>query len=429
MKRLSILLVGFLSALYAEQMPLSLQQAYELALLNNSGYKVGKYKSDAIGENVRQAESHLYPKVDLSASGGKYAYEAYYNKVSVSEDYKTYALSLTQPLYRPELLRTIDQTQTRYKAATEDLDKQSQQLGLDVAKAYFTLLQIDAEVLHLNAEKKFYEAKYHKAVDMIGYGLSNTVELLGTKVDMDKSSIDLIGKKQEFQAAKNKLERLIGQPFNSQPQYQVTYDLTPFVMSKEVWKERLSENKEGKIAQLSKKAAQDEVDIRKYEHYPKVDLSLSRSENYTNDLVAHKYDNKAFVQLSLPIYQGGYTISRVQEAALLFNAAEANVEYVNNQTLDRFEELWTQRDSLVETMKVLQTAKASAMLYYQAVKKSYLEGIKNNIDVLEAEAKLRTVESESAKSFYNLMINEISLLELTGELTVEKASEIQTIGL
>lgn len=429
MNRFLALLIGLFTTLFAEQNSLTLQQAYALALANNSGYKAGKYKSDAVGENVHQAESHLYPKVDMSASGGKYAYEANYNKVNISENYKTYSLSLTQPLYRPELLRTVEQTQTRYKAATEDLDKQSQQLGLDVAKAYFTLLQLDAEVLHLNAEKKFYEAKYHKYADMIGYGLSNTVELLGSKVDMDKVSIDLIAKKREFLTVKNKLERLIGGPFYWQPKYKVTYNLSRFAMLKEVWREHLSENKEVKLARLSKKAAQDEVDIRKYEHYPKADLSLNRSENYTNDLVAHRYDNKAFVQLSIPIYQGGYTTSRVQEAILLRNAAEANVEYVNNQTVDRFEELWTQRDSLVETMKVLQTANASVTLYFQAVKKSYAEGIKNKIDVLEAEAKLRSVESESAKSFYDLMINEMSLLELTGELSVEKVSEVETIGL
>lgn len=429
MKGLLIIFIGSLSILYAESKPLSLKEAYEFALVNNSGYKVGKYKSDAVGESIRQAESHLYPKIDVSASGGRYAYEAYYNKAHTSEDYKTYSLSLTQPLYRPELVRSIEQTQTRYKAAIEDLSKQSQQLGLDVAKAYFILFQLDAEIVHLNAEKNFYEAKYRKAVNMIEYGLSNSVELLGAKVDMDKSSVDLIAKKQEFQTAKTKLERLIGQPYNFQSQYKVTYDLRRFEMSKEIWRARLVENKEGKIAQLSKKAAQDEVDIRKYEHYPKADFSLSRSENYTNDLVAHRYDNKAFVQLSLPIYQGGYTSSRVQEATLLLNAAEANVDYVNNQMLDHFEELWTQRESLIETMSVLQTAKSSANLYFQAVKKSYEKGVKNKIDVLEAEAKLRSVESTSAKSFYDLMINEIGLLDITGELTLEKVSETETIGL
>lgn len=392
---------------------LTMERAYELALTNHPGYRVEKFKTQAVEENVRQAQSRLFPKVDISASGGKYEYETYYNATETSEIYKTYSLSLTQPLYRPELWRAVDQMQKRYKTSTIELEKQAQQVGIDVIKTYLQMLKTQADIEKLHSQKELYDAKFRKSSDMIAMGLSNSVELIEAKVNKEKALSDLISKKREYQTLKNKLARLCKTPFDSIAPLKSNKILS---LSKEEWINRLQENKDIKIARLSKKAAEDEVAIRGYDHYPKADLSLGRSQNDTNDPVAHKYDNKAFVQLSFPIYQGGYTSSRVQEAVLLLNAAESNEELAHLQMQDKFEELWTQRESLHESIDVLKQALESSKLFLKSVQSGYEKGIKNQIDIMDAELKMKSIESELNIAHYDLMVNEVGLLDLTGQL-------------
>ncbi len=203
----------------------------------------------------------------------------------------------------------------------------------------------------------------------------------------------------------------IGQLSNSHP----NYDLKQVSALKDIWMIKLANNPDYKIAEFSKKAAKDEVDIRFYDHYPN-DLNLNRSENYTNDPIAHQYDNKALVQMSIPIYQGGYTSSRVQEATLLLNAADANVEYSKKIASDRLEDLWTEYESLLESIQVLRDSEYSLKLYVEAVEKSEKEGIKSAVDVLEAKAKYESIRADRDAAVFSLLINQLGLLDLTSNL-------------
>lgn len=420
MKHNFLLLLFCAVSLYADTV-LTLSKAYEFALVNHPGYRAEKFKTKAVLENVKQAESKLYPKIDISASEGKYEYETNYNDAKTSEEYKTYTLSLVQPLFHPELWRTVTQTQSQYDTSNTELEKQAQQVGLDVIKTYMQILQVQAYIEEFQIKKELYDAKFTKSSYMMPMGLSNSVELLDAKVNKEKASIDLIAKKREYKTLKNKLERLTKTNFD----YIAKYDAErSFLMSKEKWTNRLQENKDLKIVRLSKKMAEDEVSIRRYDYYPKIDLSLQRNQNNTNDPFAHKYDNKALIQFSLSIYQGGYTSSRVQEAMLLLNAAESNEEFVHMQIQDKFEELWAQRESLYESIDVLKQALESSKMLLKATQDEYKKGIKNQLDIMEAELKMKNIESELEVSLCDMTINEIDLLNLTGQLVADKIKDI-----
>lgn len=421
MKHNFLLLLFSAISLYADTV-ITLSKAYELALVNHPGYRAGKFKTEAVLENVKQAESKLYPKIDISASEGKYEYETNYNDAKTSEEYKTYTLSLVQPLFHPELWRTVTQTQSQYDTSSTELEKQAQQVGLDVIKTYMQILQVQAYIEELQIKKELYDAKFTKSSYMMPMGLSNSVELLDAKVNKEKASIDLIAKKREYKTLKNKLERLTKTNFDSIVKYDAGRS---FLMSKEKWINQLQENKDLKIVRLSKKMAEDEVSIRRYDYYPKIDLSLQRNQNNTNDPFAHKYDNKALIQVSLSIYQGGYTSSRVQEAMLLLNAAESNEEFVHMQIQDKFEELWAQRESLYESIDVLKQALESSKTLLKATQDGCEKGIKNQLDIIEAELKMKNIESELEVSLCDMTINEIDLLNLTGQLVADKIKDIE----
>lgn len=425
MKRLGFGAVFFISSLAAQE-NLSLSKAYELALSYSPKHQTQRYKTDASAQGIEQAKSRLYPKIDLTGSGGQFEYETYYNDKTTSEVYKTYSLSLVQPLFRAELFDVIEQAEVKYHASKEELSQEEQQLGVDVAKAYVKILQVNVEIEKLATQKTYYETKYQKLAMMLPLGLSNTVEILEAKASKDKAMVDYTSKKRDLLAVQSKLHHLIGVSFTLKDAPNIQYIPELFSMTKSLWKKQLlDKNREFKMATLSKEAARLEMDIRQAEHYPKVDLILGNTHNDTKDPVAHKYDNKAFIQVSVPLYQGGYTKSRVEEATLLFHAASSSLDAVKLQILDQFEELWTQRESILETIAVLKEAKESAHMYRLAIEKSLKEGTKSQVDLLEAKTKYEAMKSEYASAYYEMLLNEISLYALTGNLTLSKLYELE----
>ncbi|MDD4950694.1 TolC family protein [Sulfuricurvum sp.] len=428
MKRI-LLMLAYTGIVLAADSSLRLGEAFDLALHHEPGYQVSTYKTASVGEVIHQAESKLYPQAQLSMSGGKYGYEAYYNHQQVSEIYKTYSLSLMQAIYHPEYLRTIDQSRSRFEGANEDLKKQSQHLGLEVARGYVKVLESENNVTKSDMQKSFLTAKYQKVKNMLDLGLANKLDYLDAKISLDRAVSDWTSAKRELQSSKVQLGHMIGYPIDQLSNSHPDYDLKQLRALKDAWMTKLANNPDYKIAEFSKKAAKDEVDIRFYDHYPKVDLNLNRSENHTNDPIAHQYDNKALVQVSIPLYQGGYTSSRVQEATLLLNAADANVEYSKKIASDRLEDLWVEYESLIESIQVLQDSEYSLKLYVEAVEKSEKEGVKSAVDVLEAKAKYESIRADRDAAVFNLLINQLGLLDLTGDLTVETIKDIERMFL
>lgn len=405
--------------------PLYLSEAYEAALSNNHGYRSKLFEKESSLYTQKQREAKLYPQVQLALNGGLHDYvQNYDTQKNVSEIYKSYSLSLTQPLYRPEILESISQGELRKEGAEIETYKYSQELGVEVSKSYFELLFARKSLELAQANFAYYSTKYKMISEMLSQGLSNKIDLLDTQLYMDKSLIEINTAKKKEHLAHRKLENLLLIPVLELPSF-LPYESIEYSNTIPQIKSDLSPDL--KIASLSRRIAEKEISLRKYDHYPKVDLSLSRTENETNDPAMYKIDHRAYVQITIPIYQGGNTESKIDEARLL-HLSQIQKEAHTKQKFDfRLEELLEEQDLIAQNLKILKNASNASKLNITAIETAQKSGLKSQTDLLEAKSKLYKIEQDLLRQQIDFVINNIDILSLKGDLDIEnlKAFEKQ----
>lgn len=396
---------------------LTLSRAYDLALHNEPRLAALSLKTQATKEAIEQSRARLYPQVQGNFSWGRYEYDAEYLKSEVKENYTSYSVSATQPLFHPEVWRGVDESKAREKAARYQFIVEAQKLGLDVAKAYFNLIRTHRNVELMASQKAYYDTKYRQLEEMLKIGLTNRIDLLEAKIRRDKAHSEWLTEQKRVQVATMRLQHLVNAEVKELPAFDFsTLDPETLFAQRSVWEAKLPSNPSTQAAVAGEEMSRHQVAIREYDHYPKLDLSLNRKETYTEDTVAHKYDNQAIVQLSIPIYQGGYTQSRVRESRLLADAARKELDYSRQESALKFEELWADHELNLESLKILRDSEKSAALFLESVEKAHQAGLKSVVDVLEAKAKLFEIKRDTVDAEYQLVDNYLGMLDVTGEL-------------
>lgn len=405
---------------------LTLGRAYELALKHEPRLQAGYFKAVAGGETVEQIRARLLPQIQATASLGRYEYAYQSAPNATKENFTDYSISAVQPLFRPEYWRGVEQAKNKYESALEQLKGQRQQVGIDVAKAYFNVLHGEKSVKLAESQKLYYEQKYMQLEEMLKIGLTNKIDLLETKIARDKGRAQFAIEKKRVGIAKLRLQNMIGIPVESLDELNWdAINVSAFEINTDDTYKKSDENPMFKASQLNVQAAQDEVAIRYYDHYPKVDLSLTRKETNSADLVTHMYDNQAIVRMSIPIYAGGYVESRVREGKLLLEAANQEREYYRQEVKVKIEEVLEELQYTKENYLNLKDSEHSAQLFVESIEKAHAAGLKSVIDVLEARTKWFQTKKELINAGYELINNRLLLLDLTGELNAESIERLE----
>lgn len=408
--------------------PLSLSRAYALALKNEPRLQSYNYKVMANSESIDQIQARYYPQIQGTLSWGRYEYDAKYLDDAVKENYTDYSISASQAIYHPEIWRGIDQAKTKQKSMEEEYKAEAQKLGLELTKAYFILLREMKSVELAESQKEYYEQKYKQQEEMLKFGLTNRIDLLETKIEKDKSTSQWLIEQKRTRVAKLRLENLIGEKIDTiHPFDFTTIDPTKLSLNREEWEKKIHNAPSLQASYLNVKVAEDEIAIREYEHYPKIDMSFTRKETNSDDPVSHAYDNQAIVRLNLPIYMGGYTQAKVKEGLLQLDSAKKERDFTLQEIQTRFEEAWQEREYTIENFQTIKESEKSAELFLDSNEKAYKAGLKSIVDVLEARAKLYTIKRDLIDAGYEIINNHLTLLDATGELNVENITNYETL--
>lgn len=424
--RYLIICSAFMIGSAASAEALSLSRAYALSLLNEPKLKSAYYQAQAAREYENQTYSRLLPQVQGSLSWGIYDYDAQYLSKPVRETYSSYSLSASQAIYHPELFSGLDEGKARVKYAEYKYKEQAQQLGFDVVKAYFGFIREMRSVDLAYSQKEYYDLKFNQLEELLKVGMSNKIDVLEAKVRRDQAISEWMTEKKRLAVAKLRIEYFIGEKVDSISEIDFeTLPLDSFRVERNAFEEKLENNPTLNASKSSGDVSRSQLAQRQYDHYPKIDLNLMRKETYTKDTVAHSYDTQAIVQMTIPIYQGGNTQSRIREAMSLVKSAAEDVDYQRKDMHLRFETSWSERSLMIEKIDVLRQSIMSAQLFVTSVEQGHAAGLKSLVDVLDAKAKLFEVKRNLIDAGFDLINNQISLMDLTGELSAESIEEFE----
>jgi outer membrane protein len=168
--------------------------------------------------------------------------------------------------------------------------------------------------------------------------------------------------------------------------------------------------------------AQRQIEISKGAIYPTLDVVAQRQ--YQRSLTSvlpvesgSNATNSIGIQLSVPLFTGGYNTSKVREAVALTDKASADLELSRRNADQTVRQSFVGVTSGLAQVKALEAAEISSTSALESNKLGYQVGIRINIDVLNAQQQLYSTKRDLAKARYDTLMNGLRLKAAAGTLT------------
>ena len=438
LKRLVLcsLLLGLSSSVWS----MDLLQAYEAAQQQDATILASRAAAQAGRERLPQARSQLLPNIAASVARNNN------HLISTAPNYlgqeqttnsaypsRNETLTVRQPLFRPYQMAQYRQAKAQVQDSDAALTQDEQNLAVRVGGAYFDAMLTHEQLALVLAQRSAYSTQLDAARKLFKAGSGTRTDIDEAQARLDMNVALEIEARQNVTYTLQQLKTLVNQPIDKLSTLDVAKLelLPPQPSAWEDWLARAESNSpqlQSLKAQLE--VARQEVDKASSGHYPTLDAvaqwSRSDSENVLS--VNSRYTDKAIgLQLSIPIFSGGYVNSSVRQALAAVDRAEQLLEAGRRDLGLRVYKEHRGMTENIPKIRALEQALRSADQLVLSSQKSFQAGSRTVLDVLNAQEQRMVVLRDLAQARFMYLISKIRLLALVGDADVQAVAEMNRV--
>lgn len=409
-----------------------LMTIYQQAVLNSADLAAAEADAMARQEALPQARSQLLPNIGVAAGASRQDLEI--DNVG-GDEYSNhyYQASLTQPLFRADRWFNYQAAKSVSQQAQLEFSATQQNLILDVSQAYFNVLRASDNLATAKAEEKAFSRQLEQARERFDVGLSARTDVLEAQAGYDSARAARLTAQTNLDVSYQALTRLTNQDYDSL--FGISHELPilpPTPASMQQWVETAAEqNLTLQASRYAIDSAEDSLRSSKAGYAPVVDAFVRYSNDNggasipTAGQVSVDTELTSFgVELSMPLFTGGLTTSRVRESTYRLTQAEQSGEAQRRRVVESTRNLYRTVTSSVDEVAARRQAIVSAKAALDATQTGYEVGTRNVVDVLEAQRNLfRTVRDYNTVR-YNYIINNLSLKQAAGTLSPQDLQDL-----
>ncbi len=412
---------------------------YQLAKARDAAYLSVQAAAEAGREQLPQARAALLPQISATAGMSRNDTDQRSENIlgqplSRSYEYtaKSAALNLRQAVYRPAAWAQLDQARARVQGIEAQLEKETQGLALRLAQAYFDALLARERVAALEVEIKAYASQLEAAQGSFKAGYGTRTDIDEARARLDLAHARLIEAQQRLTVAQRRLRALVGEPIelaalatlpSGQP---ITYPLEPPDL--EAWIELAeARNPELRALVAAVEAADQELRKNRAGHLPTLDIVASRnlSDSDSENIIGNRYwTTRLGVQLSLPLYAGGYVDSTVRQALANRESARQQLEAARRELAVQVTRAHAAVNLGAARISALELALRSADQAVVASEKGLAAGIRHRVDVLNALAQQANTRFELFQAKIEYLLGRLQLLQTAGRLDEAEIAQL-----
>lgn len=360
--------------------PLSLDEYFAAALVRSEVVASQGELIRQAEERYRQASGALYPTLSGIATYTWQDRGALNTSISPTRQPNA-RLNATQPLFRGlREFAAMRQTQALVDAQSAAYRQARVQLFKDVAQNFFDVLALEQDLINLEEQIDLNRAREQELQDRVRIGRSRIGEILTVQSTISTLRAQVEQLRAQLSTARDIFSFLSGLPGTTV--LRDTDVLPAIVETLDVYLDRLAVRPDLRAAQQRLAAAQENVAVVRGEHLPSLDLSANRYLERVGNLENVDWDVQ--LALTVPLYAGGITESRVREAKSQQSQAELEASQVRRLADQEIRSLYQtvvlDRNQLDALEKATETAKKN----YTAQQRDYRLGLVTNLDVLQA---------------------------------------------
>ena len=433
----------FLVVAHSSAQTADLMSVYHEALTQDAQYRSARAAHQAAQEKLVQGRAGFLPNITLSGSRTIQQVDASniftgagtINPPEVTIHGRGVTISATQPVFRMENIIIYQQSKNEVGRADAQFIVAAQDLILRVAQAYFDVLdaQIDVEVAE--AQKKAILVQLAQAKRNFEVGTATIVDTNEAQARHDLTMSQEIAARNALEIRKRALQGIIDRfPGHLEGARDIAAELGKLqYATMDEWVHAAEDkNFTLKIQKAAYEIAQQEVKRMWAQHYPTVDFVAQYSDQtgvggaITGrgiDLISKSIG----VQLSVPIFQGFATQSRVREAIAnqerALNDLEAARRGITLQVRQQYLNVTNgiaQINALKQALKSTQTQLDSTILGQQV-------GVRTEVDVLNAQQQMYAAKRDLAKAYHAYLMARLRLNAEAGELDEDRLMQINAM--
>ncbi|MGV8916402.1 MAG: TolC family outer membrane protein [Pseudomonas sp.] len=419
---------------WAADMPLptktGLVNVYEEAVNNNSDLAAARANYQAQKEIVPQARAGLLPNLSAGADVQTTRTEIDHPSANLTRSGTVYQATLAQPIFRADrwfqfqAAKAVDEQSMLQLSATE------QNLILESAQDYFTVLRSEDNLASTKAEEAAFKRQLDQANERFDVGLSDKTDVLQAQASYDTARANRIVAKRKVDDAFQALVTLTNRDYNSIEGIVHTLPvLAPTPNDAKAWVDTATRQNLNLLASnYSVTAAEETLKQRKAGHAPTLDAvaSYKRGDNDAFGLSNPNFTGQNYsgdvsqrsigLELNVPIYSGGLTSSQVREAYSRLSQSEQQRESLRRQVVENTRNLHRAVNTDVEQVQARKQSIISNQSALEATEIGYQVGTRNIVDVLDAQRQLYSSVRDYNNTRYDYILDNLRLKQAAGTL-------------
>jgi outer membrane protein len=357
-------------------------------------------------------------------------------EIDTKSTIKRYGATLQETVFSWSKLMTLNAASSEVAQAEATYHAAEQNLMLRVSQAYFNVLtgedNLDANQASLEAISR----QLDQANKRFEVGLIAVTDVEEAKAARDTAAAAVIAAKRALATFNNQLAEITGQQYDSLAKPGDNMALSnPDPASEDEWvRVSMDQNLTLVSSRLAADIARENVRVAFGGHLPEIDLVGSRthSDNNGNETIfgstvaapGTNTDTQFGFQISIPIFSGGLTQSRVRQAQYSWIAAKETVVQNSRATERAARDAYLGVISGIAQVQAFRQALESDQTALRATEAGYEVGTRTSVDVLNARQKLVQGTTEYARSRYDYLLSIIQLRLAAGTLSAKDLEEI-----
>jgi outer membrane protein len=416
----------------------NLTEVYQQALLSDPLYQQVISSRLATQEGVPISFSSLLPSFSAqlnpalskqTISGAAATFEA----GNLSYRGYTVGLNLNQTIFDFAKIANLYGARALSKQADANLSAATQELMVRVAKAYFTILQDEDNLIYSQANKTWLGKLLDQVRQQYRVGLKTITDVYATQARYDNAVADYIAADNQVKNDRENLRVITGTLYLSLSKLDEKFPyIQPQPANIETWvKKAAQQNWSIKAAQYAVEQKLQNIRQQFAGHLPNLNFNAAYSNDYSytsqsiylleeplHESGPTRTINKSVgVTLNLPIVQGGYVTAETKKAKYDYETQRQILEQTFRDTINITRQSYLNVAASISKVMADKQAIRSAAIALDGMNQGYSVGTKTIVDVLQQQQSLFDSQKNYARDRFNYVLNILLLKQAAGTLS------------
>ncbi|WP_159878437.1 TolC family outer membrane protein [Aquitalea denitrificans] len=398
-----------------------LLEGLQLARANDAQYQAAMAEREAGEANGPLGRAQLLPTLNASFNRSKVTGSDtapdYTGAISTSPlNYMSQdaAIQLRQPLFNLQRWALYQQGQARVDYSQALFARKDNELVLRYLSAYLGVLLSQQNLALSEAKLHALSAARTQAQKLFEQGDGTVTDIHDAEARMAMADAELIEARNMQLIAERTLQTTTGQPATAlaEPEADIGRYLGTVGQLAE-WRDKaLALSPDIRAAQQNVRIAEQEVKRARAGNYPTLELVASKDRSSASSVSTINQritQNVIGVELSVPLFNGGYNSAQLAQSAAQYRQAQAELDNARAQVELEVSRQYYGVSTGARKVASLQKAVFSSAETVKASKLGLVAGVKTLTDILNSEEQLYQARRDLLLAQYNQLVSWIAL--------------------